>query len=342
MTTYSCSLGGTPIIKGCSPAATANCSDFVWDPVAFSYTTTTLLDDSNLTNGGKGKVCRHNNFDYTTAPTGGPTAAPANYPSSSGGNFTWPIWGNCPTMPTTASIPRHYYTVSSVDFCDTPNTTANAQWNGFGNGIAANCQKKNDFSTHKFVSYGMGAAGAFKRIDLVKDAVTPRSFPYTDLLTGVAGTRTDVQEFTNYANWYAYYRTRILAAKTVSAIAFSFLDDTYRVGFHDLGSTAAAAAPIWVDVGDFSGTTAGTTRYDWYKALYGISIKNYSTFTMSAMLRIGNLFETGGASGLTGVNPLPSTAKDPDPVQLPEQLPHPHHRWIHQRAVAADGGLDRR
>ncbi len=132
-------------------------------------------------------------------------------------------------------------------------------------------------------------------------------FPYTDI-TGTPGTRDYIAETINYANWFAYYRTRILAAKTVSSIAFSFLDNTYRVGFHDLGTVAATAAPLWVDVNDFD--LAQKTL--WYNKLFGISVSNYNTFTMSAMLRIGNLFETGGASGLPAtVNPLPAAAKDP-------------------------------
>src|SRR5205823_6225189 len=129
------------------------------------------------------------------------------------------------------------YTADSVQFCDTPNATANAQWNGFGTGV---CQSKNDFSKHKYVKYGQ-----FHRADLINDG---RTFPFIDI-TGTPGARTYAQEAVNYGNWYAYYRTRILAAKTVSSIAFSFLDNTYRVGFHDLG-TSSPTPVIWVDVND--------------------------------------------------------------------------------------------
>ena len=41
---------------------------------------------------------------------------------------------------------------------------------------------------------------------------------------------------TNYANWFAYYRTRIQAAKTVISQNFIYLDDEFRVGFHTLSN----------------------------------------------------------------------------------------------------------
>jgi type IV pilus assembly protein PilY1 len=288
-TNANCSKG--TLTQKCTLNAGA-CTDRAFDSVNLVDRSYTLLDDSNLTNGGTGTICRHNNFNYGTG------ALPGAYPS---GKFISPVSSGCPTdIPTSVLIPRHYYVVDSVDFCTTPNTTANAQWNGFGTSA---CQGKNDFATHKFVKYGQ-----FHRIDLVDG----RNYPFVDAVNGAAGTRTYAEEAINYANWYAYYRTRLLAAKTTSSIAFSFLDNTYRVGFHDLGTSSTTIPPIWVDVGDFEDKAPGTHRSDWYKALFGISVSNFSTYTMSAMLRIGNLFKTGGASGLPStVNPLPAAAKDP-------------------------------
>jgi len=292
-TNLNCSKG--VVTQKCSANA-GTCNDVLFDPTIPGNVVagTTLLQDSNLQNGGTGAVCRHNNFDYGTG------AFPGTYPT---GKFISPISSGCPAnIPTTVAIPRHYYVVDSVNFCTTPNTTSNAQWNGFG--LSA-CQGKNDFATHKYVQYGQ-----FHRTDLVAG----RMYPYVDAVSGAAGSRTYAQEAINYGNWYAYYRTRILAAKTVSSIAFSFLDKTYRVGFQDLG-TSSPTPVKWVDVDDFEDNPASpispTHRSDWYNTLFGINITNYSTYTMSAMLRVGNLFKTGGAAGLVGVNPLPATAKDP-------------------------------
>ena len=40
----------------------------------------------------------------------------------------------------------------------------------------------------------------------------------------------------NYANWFAYYRTRIQAVKTATSLVFKELDNKFRVGFHTLSN----------------------------------------------------------------------------------------------------------
>ncbi len=77
---------------------------------------------------------------------------------------------------------------------------------------------------------------AFERVDLV--ATTP-TYTHTYWKNGAwqTVTRTYAQEMTNYANWFAYYRTRIQAAKTVISQNFTFLDTDFMVGFHTLSNT---------------------------------------------------------------------------------------------------------
>ena len=72
--------------------------------------------------------------------------------------------------------------------------------------------------------------GQFRRVDIT-------------LATGTYGNRalrTDClsrpncsynEEMTNFANWFAYYRARMLTMKTASGIAFAPINDRYRVGF---------------------------------------------------------------------------------------------------------------
>jgi len=60
-------------------------------------------------------------------------------------------------------------------------------------------------------------------------------------------------EMTNFANWFAYYRTRILAAKTAASRAFANLDSNYRVG-----STSSTARRLLAPVNDFD--VGGTAR----------------------------------------------------------------------------------
>ena len=42
----------------------------------------------------------------------------------------------------------------------------------------------------------------------------------------------------NYANWFAYYRTRMLSMKTAAGLAFSPIDSRYRVGYLTINPTA--------------------------------------------------------------------------------------------------------
>ncbi len=287
-----CSNGATPTQTTTTTCSTCSgsgngcdCGDFLKGSV-----TTTLQDDADLLNGGTGLTCRHNNQP-------GYAAGLFTYPS---GVYTTKVTSGCPSVQQTVQIPRNYYTVDAVTFCNSTNTTVNAQWKGFG---AGTCQSKNDLTTYVNVKYGQ-----MKRVDLVNDG---RTFAYVDRVTGSAATRTYAEEMTNYANWYAYYRTRILAAKTVSSIAFSYLDNTYRVGFHTFGSPAVGSSSVlWVDPLDFN--LAQKTA--WYSKLFGISITNYMTPTLDAMLRIGNLFQTGTNGAQPNVTPLPAPVKDP--IQL--------------------------
>ncbi len=306
-----CTAGGVRVTTCTGPIASAACNAKTWDPVALAYTTTTLLQDSDA----DGEVCRHNNLVYAV---GGVAAAPFTYPRTrlsdvtaanqalgqQGKFITAATSGGCPTITNPVQIPRHYYTVDSVQFCSGVDGTANGQWKGFG---VAPCGPKNDFGAFTNVKYGQ-----FHRINLINDG---RTFDYTDQVSGAPKTRTFAEESVNYANWYAYYRSRLLATKTTSSIAFSYLDDTYRVGFENLGTEPSptygvGAAIVWTDVDDWV-LGVGNQRDKWYTSLFGLGCANCVTTTASAMLRIGNLFQTGGAGGLPPeVNPLPS-AKDP-------------------------------
>jgi type IV pilus assembly protein PilY1 len=67
---------------------------------------------------------------------------------------------------------------------------------------------------------------------------TNNSYPYPQSSTK-AGQRTDclgvtctyAEEMTNYANWWAYYRTRGQLMKTATSLAFKNIGDDFRVGF---------------------------------------------------------------------------------------------------------------
>ena len=105
---------------------------------------------------------------------------------------------------------------------------------------------------------------------------------------------------TNFANWYAFYRTRILAMKAASGIAFSALDQSSRVGFHTLWENDT----LFTNVKDFTAANKQT----WLTNAYKVT-PNGGTPLPNAMWRVGELF----AGNLAGTG-LPGATDPLDPV----------------------------
>jgi type IV pilus assembly protein PilY1 len=268
---------------------------------------TTLLADAN----GTGKTCRRNNHLYASD---GVTAGRFNYPS---GKFTTPVSGEnvaglgCHKTDQYTAVPRHYWK-TSVEWCDKNINTAGDKWLGYGTPTGGTCQAFKD-AAHSYPRfYQFGAAPgtdnvttpAFARVDLV-DTGSANEFQHT--YTDEAGdaqtlTRTYAEEMTNYANWFAYYRTRIQAIKTVTSLSFlgkdpttsKFnVDDKFRVGLHTLSNNPKTT---FVPVDDFN----GTQKTAWATQLFGLNIRMaQETPNLNAMVRIGEYFKNGGSADLT-------------------------------------------
>jgi type IV pilus assembly protein PilY1 len=69
-------------------------------------------------------------------------------------------------------------------------------------------------------------------------------------------------QLTNFANWYSYYRTRMLMMKTAAGRAFSNLNNSYRVGMMKISTTNPI---VGMD------TFESTHRDDWYDTLYALT-----------------------------------------------------------------------
>jgi type IV pilus assembly protein PilY1 len=304
--------GQCPDQPGPLPPTSAVCSTGGVGGVA----TATLRNDADTAT--KGVVCRHNNMAYTgTNPV---SASPYNYPS---GKYITPITNGtgadaCVSTPHFAAVPRHYWK-TEVEWCDKAVSTANDKWLGYGDATLGVCQSFKD-TTHIYPRFHQfGSAGgtnntttsAFQRVDLdiSKRLTATYQHDWTDASGAESITRTFDEEMTNYANWFAYYRTRITAVKTVTALTFlgklgnTFnLDDTFRVGLHTLSNKKAATSgkfdpAAFVDVQDFD----ATQKAAWYAQLQAINIPlGLETPTLNAMSRIGEYFAPGGSAELSG------------------------------------------
>ncbi len=272
-----------------------------------------------------GVVCRRNNKDYAD----GTTAARFNYPNA---KYNTPVTAGtganaCTATPRYRSVPRHYWK-TNVEWCD--KALASGPWKGYGDSTGS-CQSYKDEShtNPRFYKFGVGptdasyldnvANPAFERVDLVPGNTYTHTYTSVDWLntTGpkVTGTesvtRSYAEEMENYANWFAYYRTRINAVKTVLSLSFlgkdpttsKFnVDDKFRVGLHSLSADGTGVATMFVPVDDFATTQKST----WADKLFGMSIRMaQDTPNLDAMTRIGEYYHTGMSDKLPDVSTDP-------------------------------------
>lgn len=93
------------------------------------------------------------------------------------------------------------------------------------------------------------------------------SYPYPNSATK-AGERSDclgttctyAEEMTNYANWYAYYRTRAQTMKTATSLAFKNIGDDFRVGY----LTTSTLGSRSLNIRQFT----PTNKVAWYDKLF--------------------------------------------------------------------------
>jgi len=90
----------------------------------------------------------------------------------------------------------------------------------------------------------------------------------------------------NFANWFSYYRTRILTMKTAIGLAFREMGDQYRVGFTTIGySGTDNNNPNFLKLDEFS----GAHRQNFYEKLYAIH-PLASTPLRAALSKAGRLY----------------------------------------------------
>ena len=124
-------------------------------------------------------------------------------------------------------------------------------------------------------------ASVFVRTDIVS---TRASYPKVPArIDCAAASCTYDEEMTNFANWYAYYKTRNQMMKTAVGQAFQPIADNYNVGIVSL-SDAAAESPMAAPK-----PFAGDNRSDWYDGLYGMKTTG-STPMRQALHAVGKMY----------------------------------------------------
>ncbi|AMP01409.1 neisseria PilC beta-propeller domain protein [Collimonas arenae] len=145
----------------------------------------------------------------------------------------------------------------------------------------------------------------YKRVDILSSRNSyPKAASRTDC--AAASTCTYAEEIQNFANWFSYYRTRILLTKTSLGIAFSGINDRFRVGFatiNDNSSNTNSSAANFVPLSTFS----ASQKTAWYAKLYAIN-PGGGTPLINALNQVGQYYMGNGMAG--------AAKSTPDPIQL--------------------------
>ena len=112
--------------------------------------------------------------------------------------------------------------------------------------------------------------GGIPGFDLLTNIVSgTNSYPYPGA-TAKASTRTDcagstctyAEEMTNYANWWAYYHTRMQMIKTSASLAFQNVGANYHVGYAAMNNNQGSG---FVNPAPFT----ATNKLAWYNKFFG-------------------------------------------------------------------------
>jgi len=120
--------------------------------------------------------------------------------------------------------------------------------------------------------------------------ITCTAMPCGMTLTTDVFPDTTAAKLTNFANWYSYYRDRMLMMKTAAGRAFSSLNSSYRVGMMKISQTAPV---VYLD------TFEGAHRDTWYSTLYNMSTSG-STPLRRSLSDAGRYY----AGKLAGTDPV--------------------------------------
>lgn len=142
-----------------------------------------------------------------------------------------------------------------------------------------------------------GFPGSFERVDIVSSTT---SYPKAVSRTDCAGAScTYDEEMTNFANWFAYYRTRMQTMKSGVSLAFAAVDDRFRVGYYTLNNATGS---------DFRNpvTFSGTGKEAWFTRMSAARPAG-GTPLKRALATVGRLY----AGQLNGSTVHGSAVQDP-------------------------------
>lgn len=131
------------------------------------------------------------------------------------------------------------------------------------------------------------------------DGVNPVNTLFTKRIVSATSGPGGTDELVNFANWYSYYRTRMLMMKTASGQAFNSMSDHFRVGFITINANSSSE---FLNISDFN----TTQKSSWYSKLYA-TVPGSSTPLREALSYSGQIYAGKKPSvlgALTFVDPV--------------------------------------
>jgi type IV pilus assembly protein PilY1 len=118
------------------------------------------------------------------------------------------------------------------------------------------------------------------------DAGTPGASRWRKVIVGTASGPNGSDERNNFANWYSYYRTRMLMMKTVVGRAFAQFDARMRIGYSVTSDTGVDASKLgFLPVRDFD----AAQRSAFYNKMYAV-VPVSGTPLRGALAKAGQLY----------------------------------------------------
>jgi len=186
----------------------------------------------------------------------------------------------------------------------TINNTQTARWLQ-NNGTLSSSGSKSFYPAvyFKYNSGSINAASSYTEVKITSTTATYTSGANrTDCVA--APTCTYAEEIQNFANWYTYYRSRILLARAGIGRAFAAQGNTMRVGFaaiNKASTTIDGVATTVVKTGVRQFT--GADRTNFFTNLYDHDIPAAGTPLREAVLAVGNYFKRTDDKGPWGLTP---------------------------------------
>jgi hypothetical protein len=95
----------------------------------------------------------------------------------------------------------------------------------------------------------------------------------------VGETCTYDEEMTNFANWWAYYRTRMQAMKTAASRSFEPIDERFRIGYYSINNNTSSD---FRNIAEFD----GAQKHEWYRKLFAATPYRTDTAMADTPLRV--------------------------------------------------------